>query len=487
MLFIKMMMYEWFHRTIVRFLSPKKKYSYLYPPYGRERNLPNLSLHFVHTMENSSFAAPSFPYYRSAVALLFIVPALGGFLFGYDIGATSFAIVQLMHGPSTSGVSFSLANAPIWTGMVVAAPSFGALLGTSIVFVVAESMGRRLELRVGGSLYTVGTLLVMAAARIPMAGFAFTSFTLLIVARVIYGTGIGFAMHAAPAYLGEVMPPSIRGAVISGKEVFIVCGMLLGYIIGFAYKDEYRGWTYTYAVTLIPSTIIVLLSYYIPYSPRWLISQKRDDEALKVLMFIWKPEQAKVEFENMIEARQEREHFSSSRNRNKDSSFTMLCSAPSYSAAMTAGLGLVVLQQITGQPSVLSYATPILISAGLSSYASVAVAFFKVVATLLAVFLVEHSGRRKLLMTGCFLMLVALMILTVSFHGSNYSTSSSDDRRAKSVYELDVRSILTLIGMFVYIAGYQVRFEESNFLLLSNVSCNWLTLFHLLERSDSVP
>jgi MFS family permease len=405
-------------------------------------------------METLPISVPPFPYYRHAVASLFIVPAMGGFLFGYDTGATSFAIVQLMNG-YTSGVSFSLASAPIWTGMVVSAPSFGALVGTAIVFVVAESMGRRMELRVGGLLYSFGTLLVLASARIPNAGFALTS---LIVARVIYGTGIGFAMHAAPAYLGEVMPPSIRGAVISGKEVFIVSGILLGYVIGYAYKDEYRGWTHTYAVTFIPSAIMILLSYYIPYSPRWLISQNRDEEALEALMFVWKPDHAKVEYENMIEARQERERFSS-QNRNQGCSFTQLCSAPTYRAAMTAAIGLVVLQQITGQPSVLSYATPILISAGVSSYASVAVAFFKVVATLLAVFLVEHSGRRKLLMLGCLLMLVALLILTFSFHGSTYNASSSDHRRDKSVRELDVRSMLTLFGMFVYVAGYQVSFN----------------------------
>jgi MFS family permease len=136
-------------------------------------------------MENSSFSTPSFPYYRYAVVLLFIVPALGGFLFGYDIGATSFAVVQLMHSSSTSGVSYSLATAPVWTGMVVSAPSFGALIGTAVVFVVAESMGRRLELRVGGLLHFVGAIMEMGTAQIPIARFALM---FLIVARVIYGT-----------------------------------------------------------------------------------------------------------------------------------------------------------------------------------------------------------------------------------------------------------------------------------------------------------
>lgn len=414
------------------------------------------------------------PYYRHAVALLFIVPALGGLLFGYDIGATSFAIVQLMGNDEKqqlSGTSFTLNNAPLQTGMVVSAPSFGALLGTAVVFVIAESIGRRLELRCGGFLYVIGTVMAMMAARISMGGLALA---LLIVARIIYGTGIGFAMHAAPAYLGEVMPPSIRGAVVSGKEVFIVTGILLGYVIGYAFKEEYRGWIHTYAVTLIPAFFMVTLSYYIPYSPRWLVTQGRDEEAKQALLFLWKPDQATMELDSMVEARRERQgnnQHDTLQPQTKKGSFEILCSVPKFRTAMVAGIGLVVLQQITGQPSVLSYATPILMSAGLSSYASVVVAFFKVLATLLAVFLVERSGRRKLLMVGCSLMLIALIILTITFHRSSYTTNSSasDDRRAKAVHELDVRSLFTLFGMFVYIAGYQVGFGPITWLIISEV------------------
>ena len=408
------------------------------------------------------------PYYRNAVAMLFIVPALGGFLFGYDIGATSFSVFQL-NNEEISGASFSLSNAPFWTGMVVAAPSFGALIGTSIVFVVAETLGRRLELRAGGWLYIVGTLMAMAAARIGIGGLALTA---LIVARIVYGTGIGFVMHAAPTYLGEVMPPSIRGAVVSGKEVFIVCGMLLGYVVGYAFQNMQRGWIHTYAVTLIFSSLMVLLSHYIPYSPRWLVSQNRDEEALKALMFVWKPDHAKMEHEAMIEARRQRDEESEKESTltTRKSNFQLLCSVPAYRAAFIAGVGLVVLQQITGQPSVLSYATPILVSAGLSSYASVVVAFFKVLATILAVVLVEHSGRRKLLMAGCSLMLISLMILTITFRGSSYSTSASNDRLledTKPVSELDMWSLLTLGGMFLYIAGYQVGFGPITWLIIS--------------------
>jgi len=304
---------------------------------------------------------------------------------------------------------------------------------------------------------------------------------------VIYGIGIGFAMHSAPAYLGEVMPPTIRGAVVSGKEVAIVLGMLLGYLVGYSFLNVYRGWSHTYAVSLVFSSVMVALSYYIPYSPRWLVSRGRDGEALKALMFVWKPEQAKIEHFSMIEARKIRaremkrktsaipdNHIEVLSNEDYAASggLETLFSVPSYRAALTAGVGLVVLQQITGQPSVLSYATPILISAGLSSYSSVLVAFFKVVATTLAVVLVERSGRRKLLMAGCALMCLALMILTVAFQGHEggaTSMKSSSSSRSSDHNGLDTRSAFILVGMFVYIAGYQVGFGPITWLIISEV------------------
>mmetsp|Transcript_21002 Transcript_21002/g.49875 ORF Transcript_21002/g.49875 Transcript_21002/m.49875 type:complete len:606 (-) Transcript_21002:602-2419(-) len=439
------------------------------------------------------------PYSIMAVGLIFIVPAMLGFLFGYEIGATSYAVIQLMGPPSTStssdssmsGVTFSLENKPALTGLIVSAPSAGALIGTTIVFVIAQTIGRRLELRIGGLLYLVGAVCEFTTVYITDPSKAWFAITYLITARLVYGLGIGFSMHAAPTYLGEMCPPSIRGALVSMKEVAIVTGILAGYAIGYSFLHTYRGWAYTYLITVVVSLTAIALSYKIPFSARWLVSRGRDDEALHALEFVWEPTHARQELQGMIQARdshrQQRNEeefeddeargvsFLSSGGSNNEvnglvprQQDTKSVFDPSRRAALTAGVGLVVLQQITGQPSVLSYATPILVSAGLSSFSSVLIAMFKVFATCLAVIFVEKSGRRVLLMIGCSLMLVSLLVLTLTFYGAGKEGEVGDDMTMRSE-TLDIRSICTLAAMFVYIGGYQVGFGPIAWLIIAEV------------------
>lgn len=117
-----------------------------------------------------------------------------------------------------------------------------------------------------------------------------------------------------------------------------------------------------------------------------------------------------------------------------------------FRPALLAGVGLVFLQQVTGQPSVLYYAATIFSEAGLASVATVGVAAFKLLMTLITVFTVDRFGRKLLLYVGISVMLVALLALSIGFNfegggGGGISTAQ----------------IVILIAMFVYIGGYQVR------------------------------
>jgi len=469
-------------------------------------------------------------YYRSSIVWLFLVPALGGFLFGYDIGATSFVIVQLASfSINGSQSSVSLMDSPLKKGWIVSSPSAGALLGTAILMYVDGSgttsrlkpIGRKTELRYAGILYFIGGLLEYISGNYNYNSIEMSSllspFVVLSVGRWIYGIGIGFAMHGGPTYLAETTPSSIRGMMVGGKEIAIVCGILAGYFVGYQFTTttdpdhdtNENGWTYVYGATLCGSLLMIGLSYIIPESARWIASQpisattrtttrssvggntevvpftpnNMNEEEEKQIMeevheslkFLWKPLQARKEHDTLMEIRRTNiQEQADDQNHSNSSSLVSLLLNRKYRPALIAGLGLVILQQITGQPSVLSYATPILAEVpGLGNNASVILALFKVVATTISVLFVETRGRKTLLFIGCTFMTIALLVLTVAFQTTTANSGDGDgdngDGTTAQPQSLDTRSYLVILGMFAYIAGYQIGFGPITWLMISEV------------------
>ena len=411
----------------------------------------------------STTITPNDEYYWSSIFFIFIVPALGGMLFGYDIGSTSFAVV------SSTYLDIDTTWSPTLTGLFVAAPSAGALIGSCIVFFIAERIGRLTELRIGSMFYIVGAILESITS---------SSLAIIFMGRVLYGLGIGFSMHGAPTYLGEMLPSQIRGALVSLKEVFIVLGILLGYTTGYIFTDTH--FVYSYLSSLVASTIMLLLSFQIPKSTRWLLSQGRKEEMFKSLKYIYYDPDA--QFEALVNAYEEQQQqqltIANAGEGERDDTVKDGIFHPRRRNALIAGIGLVVLQQVTGQPSVLSYATPIFQKAGLAASSSLVVAVFKLVATSTAVLTVEKYGRKQLLYVGCSLMLLALLVLTLTFgetdddddhaDGGNVNESTGDDTTTSSG-ENDIRNTTILIAMFVYIGGYQIGFGPMSWLIMSEV------------------
>ncbi|KAL7575627.1 hypothetical protein ACA910_011454 [Epithemia clementina (nom. ined.)] len=428
-----------------------------------------------------------------AVLLLFMVPSLGGFLFGYDISATSFVLRALtVDQGDTSwslivheyGWSSIIASSAVWQGIIVSLSSFGALLSSCILFLQNDWIGRRTELQLGALLYTVGALLeslagIQSILESPSGKTKMLGLFLFVAGRVIFGFGIGVSMHAAPTYLGEMGPSPIRGILVSLKEACIVLGIVMGYTLGFLFTQ----WKYTYGSSMVPSlTMLVLATYAIPESCRWLLlqgTQQSEAEALKALQFVFPFGQTAMDQLVTIRTALQQEGLVRSStnvgdnehgrdevapllvvpyNPSRSVSWKTMMTEPKYYRPLVVCFGLVALQQITGQPSVLSYATKIFEEAGLAASASIAVALFKLVTTTAAALTVERFGRVKLLLLGCALMLVALINLSVSFAGLFDLISLKHFSK-----------VGTLLAMFLYIGGYQVGFGPITWLMTSEV------------------
>ena len=406
--------------------------------------------------------------------LIFIFPALGGLLFGYDIGSTSVVLTQL-EDEDTSGTKWydTVADSPILQGLITSTGVIGAMVGSIIIFTIADDLGRKRTLLCSGVLYLGGAFIEAFSGASSFS--AIVGISLLLLGRALYGLGCGFAMHGAPAYIGEMAPPSIRGLLVSLKEAFIVLGMTLGYIFGYMFQDTPGGWRYTYGLASIFAVIFFVGVWFLPYSSRWLALKGRRDEARMSLRFV-SPQITEEEMEEVLEAadkaaklqkRDEGEGTDDDGGGHASephvSSCTRWCDAlgkewkrfqaPAVRAALVAGVGVVIFQQITGQPSVLYYANSIFDSIGLSGTASIGVSVFKLVMTLGTTVTVDRYGRKLLLYIGCMSMLVALVLLSVLFA---LPTSTATQ------YTI-------LAALFIYIGGYQIGFGPIAWLFISEI------------------
>lgn len=447
-----------------------------------------------HSRADSSRMQFEEKYNRVSATLVFLFPATGGLLFGYDIGATSAVITQLQSSSLSGTLWYSnVAESSVLQGIITSVMMLGAMFGSMTCFAVADSLGRRRSLLLASFLFFVGACVEFLSGK--STWDAQTGITVLILGRLIYGYGCGFAMHGAPAYIGEMAPSAIRGLLVSLKEAFIVLGMVLGYTVGYSYENVSGGWRLTYAWATPMAIVMFCGMVYLPYSARWLALKGRINEARQSLKWVT-PNFPEHEVEAI---RESAEKAAESQSNTDWSADYYRLTAPSVLPALVAGVGLVFLQQVTGQPSVLYYADSIFMDIGLSTVASIGVSAFKLFATLFATFTVDNYGRKMLLYIGCSLMLVALIILGVAFmfpytsasdcyaftsEANCISTcswqSSCTDDCFTSGYDdtncyccgtagINTQKAFILTALFIYIGGYQVGFGPISWLLISEI------------------
>ncbi|XP_078438354.1 D-xylose-proton symporter-like 2 [Wolffia australiana] len=387
-------------------------------------------------------------YSVSAAVLPFLFPALGGLLYGYDIGATSGATISL-ESSTLSGTSwYDLSTVEI--GLQVSGSLYGALIGSCLAYAVTDFLGRRRELIFASVLYFLGAILTALAP----------SFPLLVVGRLIFGIGIGLAMHAAPMYIAETSPSQIRGRLISLKELLIVFGMLLGYVASNLYVEKVGGWRYMYASSSLFSLIMGIGMWWLPPSPRWLllcaIQSNGNSEAVKgnamsclCRLRGWPRDSSSSEEINGIIL-----ELSHSQNENQ-AGFREIFQGKCLKA-LIIGVGLVFFQQVTGQPSVLYYAATILKSAGFSAASdatrvSILLGLLKFLMTGVAVIAVDRLGRKPLLLGGVSGIVLSLLLLS-----SYYLV-------------LNNAPLLAVVALLLYVGCYQLSFGPIGWLMISEI------------------
>ncbi|MCL7030124.1 hypothetical protein MKW94_015730 [Papaver nudicaule] len=327
---------------------------------------------------------------KTSVILPFLFPALGALLFGYDIGATSGATIALQS-PKLSGTTwFNLSSVQL--GLVESSPFYGALIGSVLVYPIANFLGSKRELIIAAMLYTLGGL---------TTGFA-PDHKVLVLGRLLYGLGIGLAMHGAPLYIAETCPSHIRGKLIFAKELMIVLGIWLGIAGNFVF-DGVGGWRYMFGFSAPVAVLMGLGMWGLPESPCRLplrevqgkaSLQKYKEKAIAGLSRLSgrhagdkaSEKQGEETLVSLTEAYVDQE---------SEGSFWEVFQGLSLKA-LTIGGGLILFLQITEHPSVLYYTGSVLQTAGFA-VASVAARVAAVIGLLKMVLLFFLSAYYKIL------------------------------------------------------------------------------------------
>jgi sugar porter (SP) family MFS transporter len=318
------------------------------------------------------------------------IAALSGILFGYDTGVVSGAILFMND-------EFHLSAHT--NGIVVSAVLLGALIGALCSGQLADQLGRKKLLIADALIFIVGTLATAT-------GDSIVSIT---IGRIIVGIAIGIASYVAPLYISEIAPAKYRGALVSLNQLAITIGILLSYVVDY-YFAQFGAWRLMFAAGIIPACGFFLGLMYLPDSPRWIASRGETEKALAILERI---------HGNKQQATDELTAIQNSLKSQKQN-WRMLFS-PVVRSTLTIGVGLAVIQQVTGINTIIYYAPTIFKMAGFQSassaiLATMSVGVIFVLFTLVALPLIDTLGRRPLLLIGLTGMTLSLLALSWAFH-----------------------------------------------------------------------
>lgn len=356
---------------------------------------------------------------RRNVVLTAAIAGLGGLLFGYDTGVIAGALLFIK-------TDFDLGS--FAQGLVVAAVPIGAVAGAAIAGPAADTYGRRLMILIAAAVFIVGALASAAAPGVEV----------LVIARVVIGVAIGLASAAAPVYISEVAPPESRGRLVSFFQLAVTIGILIAYLIGLAF-DHVEGWRWMLGLGCVPALALAFGMLRMPQSPRWLVMTGDDFTARATLAKIRvdDPDTIDRELEEIKESIEE-----------KPGQWSELLQ-PVVKAALVVGVGLAILQQVTGINTVIYYAPTIVEFTGVDSsagsiLAAVGVGVINVVMTVVALRLLDRAGRRTLLMVGVSGMVISLFALGLAFEVGGGSTFGS---------ALAIASLMTYVASFAISLG----------------------------------
>lgn len=348
-----------------------------------------------------------------------IVAALGGLLFGFDTAVISGTTHWLQD-------VYGLSN--FLLGLTVASALIGTIIGSIVVGKPADNIGRR------GVLFILAILYFVSAVGSALAWdwYAFLIF------RFIGGLGVGGASVVSPMYIAEISPARYRGRLVAVTQFNIVFGILVAFFSNYIIAGMNLGaveWRWMFGVEAVPAAAFFLLLFLNPLSPRWLIAKKRIDEARSVLAKFGTDTGDVEEEISAIKTSLDMEHHTLQE--------PFYCKK--YLKPIMLAVAIAMFNQLSGINALMYYAPHIFKMAGAGEGAAllqtVAVGGTNLVFTMLALLIIDHFGRKKLMLVGSIGYILSLGATAWAFYtfGTDFTPAGS---------------VLVLVSLMVFIASH---------------------------------
>ncbi|AQG81535.1 sugar porter family MFS transporter [Spirosoma montaniterrae] len=373
---------------------------------------------------------------NNKVLLIYTIAAIaatGGLLFGFDTGVINVALPSLRQEFQLSATA---------EGWIVSAVLAGGMAGSLLSGRLADTLGRKRINILAALIFVLGSIVAAVAP----------SANVLIAGRLLLGLAIGIVSFSVPLYLAEIAPSHIRGRLVTFFQLAITIGILASYLVGFAFAEQIEGWRLMFWAGFIPAAVLLGGMFFVPESPRWLLSKGRDEQARQVLARIHEADAVDREMTQIQAAVRD--------ERNRQGDWRELFSAK-LRIPLLIGIGIFFIQQFSGINAVIYYSTRIFEMAGFGSsttsiMATVGVGVVNTLSTLVAVRFLDQWGRKPILYTGLIGTALSLSTIAAAFF---FRESISPD----------LLRILAIGGVYVYIFFFAISLGPLGWLLISEV------------------
>lgn len=381
------------------------------------------------------------------VILLAFASSISGFMFGYDTGYISGALVS---------VGTDLSNKILTNGekeLITSATSLGALIGALAGGLLANLLGRRLVLLTSNVIFVVGTIIQLAARHV----------WTMIVGRFVLGWGVGIASLISPLMLSELAPSRYRGRLIVTNGMFITGGQLVAYFINWALTSMNHGWRVSVGLCMVPPVIQFVLFWFLPDTPRFYIINNDVASAKSVLKKIYKDVDDSFVDAEVAEMVASNSNVPGNGPLSRAwSSLKIIHRNPANFRALILACGLQGIQQFTGFNSLMYFSATIFETCGFenATAVSIIIAATNFVFTFIAFCIIDKVGRRRILLFAIPCMCAALVLCAIGFHFLGIKFNSSDDVKVKAS-GITGWGIVIILSMVWYVASYAIGIGTS--------------------------